>query len=464
MHPQLARTLFGLQERILGRDTFAISRELAASQYWSRERMRQLQLQRLQHITAQAYEHTAYWRTLMDAESFSPRDICALHDLKRFPLLDKNKIRLNRETMVWRNPRRRQLKLVRTSGSTNEALQFYTDSQREAHINAARIRGHEWIGVKKGDREMYFWGSSIELSKQDRVKRLRDYLVNDGLTNGFELKPEYVADYFAYWMRWKPNCIFGYPNSLMLMVLMAKGQSLDLSALSRKGLKAICTTAEILVNADRQLIADAFGVPVYDSYGLREAGLIGHECAHGTMHTMDEQLLLETIDPHTGAATEGEGELVVTNLVSTVMPIIRYRTGDMVTLSSEACSCGLKLNRVRISEGRIADFVVTADGRWIPGYAFIYICRSLNGILKFQVQQERPGEVRVLLAVDGQFPSDGVSKVEHLVRSRLRSSDMVNVQVVPDIRPAPSGKYRPVISKVAEQRLKEAHLPAGSAC
>src|SRR5690606_33883691 len=131
--------------------------------------------------------------------------------------------------------------------------------------------------------------------------------------------------------------------------------------------------------------------PVFDSYGLREAGLIGHECRHQVMHTMDEQLLLETIDPQTLQPTDGEGELVVTSIYSTVMPLLRYRTGDIVTLSTQPCSCGLSLDRIKMSGGRVADFVVTADGRWIPGYAFIYICRSISGITKFQVQQDRSG-------------------------------------------------------------------------
>ncbi|MBN1588450.1 MAG: hypothetical protein JW888_02955, partial [Pirellulales bacterium] len=269
MLPLVARTFFRLQERLLGRRTFAIVKELEQRQRWPRERLEQLQLQKLQDLVGKAYRHTSYWRSVMDESGFSPADVRSLADLRRFPLLDKETVRARREQMLWRGNRRR-LTLVRTSGSTNEALQFYTDSHREAHINAARIRGHRWIGVNRGEREMYFWGSPVELSKQDRIKRIRDFFINDGLTNGFKLKPELVKPYFDYWMRWRPKCIFGYPNSLVLMVLMAEPQNLDLKALRDRGLKSICTTSEILAASDRQLIAEAFGVPVYDSYGLRE--------------------------------------------------------------------------------------------------------------------------------------------------------------------------------------------------
>ena len=130
-----------------------------------------------------------YWKELMDVQEINPSDIRSLTDLQKFPLLEKNALRQRREEMVWRDEGRR-VSLVRTSGSTNEALEFYTSSTREAHINAARMRGHEWVGVRRGEKELYYWGSPVELSKQDHVKRIRDWFINDGLTNGFEVTPE----------------------------------------------------------------------------------------------------------------------------------------------------------------------------------------------------------------------------------------------------------------------------------
>jgi phenylacetate-CoA ligase len=462
MLPLLARTFFRLQERILGRRTFAILKELEQSQWWPRERLEQLQLRRLQQVVATAYRHTPYWRSVMDEAGFSPADIHFLADLRKFPLLEKETIRGRREEMVCRDGSPR-VWLVRTSGSTNEALQFYTTPDREAQINAARIRGHEWVGLSKGQREMYFWGSPVELSKQDRFKRIRDWFVNDGLTNGFQLTPELVPQYLDYWKRWRPKCIFGYPCSFMLMITMARSAGISLGELRERGLETIVTTSEMLTDIDRQMIADAFGVPVYDSFGLREVGLVGHECEHQTMHCTDEQLILETIDPITLEPTDGQGELVLTNIMSPAMPIIRYRTGDVVTLSQAPCPCGRTLSSIKISGGRVADFVVTTDGVWIPGYAFIYICRAIPGIVKFQVHQERQGRIRVVLATDNNFPPNGTQQVRQAVRKRLNSDDGIFVELVDDIQPTPSGKYRPVIGKLAERLLKEDGRPHDSA-
>ncbi len=454
MFPLLARRLFHLQEIVLGRPSFRILAELLESERWSPERLRQLQLERLQSMVRSAYAHIPYWRELMKTQGFTPEAIRCLDDLRRFPQLEKNTLRERREEMVWRDEGKR-LQLVRTSGSTNEALQFYTSSTREAQINAARMRGHEWVGVRRGEKELYYWGSPVELSKQDRIKRVRDWLINDGLTNGFEVTPERLRKNYGDWLAWGPKCIFGYPSTFVLTVTMAESLGLNLKELRNRGLSVIITTSEMLSDVDRQLIADGFGVPVRDSYGLREAGLIGHECEHGTMHCMDEQIILETIDPETLEPTDGEGELVVTNLVGPAFPVIRYRTGDIVTLSQEPCACGRTLSSIKISGGRAVEFVVTKAGKWVVGYSFIYIARSVPGIVKFQVVQEKLGEILIRLAVDERFPSDGIELVKKKAAQRLGGDDVIQVEIVDDIAPAPSGKYRPVISKVAEELYKK---------
>ncbi|HUU89948.1 MAG TPA: phenylacetate--CoA ligase family protein [Phycisphaerae bacterium] len=463
MLPILARTIFRIQERLLGRRTFTFLKTLEESQWWPRERVEALQLRRLRDLVSSAYEHTPYWRAVMDERGIRPDAVESLDDLKRFPLLEKPTLRARREEMAWRDEGPRVM-LVRTSGSTNEALQFYTSSNREAEINAARIRNHRWVGVNKGDKEVFFWGSPVELDTQGRIKQVRDWLINEPLTNGFELTPDRVVRAFEDWKRWRPKCVFGYPSTFVLMADMARKAGIDLKEIRRRGAEVIVTTSEMLGDVNRKIIREAFDLPVYDSYGLREAGLVSHECDRETMHTNDEHLILETVDPQTLEATGGEGELVVTSLISRVMPVIRYRTGDIVTLSDEPCPCGRRLNRIAISGGRAVEFVVTNQGKWVVGYSFIYICRSVPGIVKFQVRQDRLGQVRVVLATDEQFPADGVEQVTAKVRARLGSDDEIVVEQVADIKPAPSGKYRPVVSKVAEELRQSGRLdPSGSA-
>lgn len=453
MSPVIARSFFRTQERLLGRPTFRLLGELEHSDAWPRERLEAMQLARLRDLLGAAYVHTPYWREVMDHAGVRPETLASPADLPRLPLLEKETIRTRREEMAWRGAARRTWR-GRTGGSTATPIEFYTSALREAHISAARIRGHNWLGMQKGEREMYFWGSPVEITKQDTLKSARDRLIGDGFTDGFHLSERDVPRLVDAWRRFRPKCIFCYPSSMVFVVRTARRRGVDLTGLKRCGLAMVVTTAEILGPA-REEIAGALGVPVYDSYGLREVGLVGHECRHQTMHATEEQFILETIDPATLEPAEGEGELVVTSLISHPMPMIRYRTGDLVTLDPTPCPCGRTLRGVRLSGGRAVDFLVTSTGMWLSGGAFVWLLRDVPGLLKLQAQQERIGHIRLLVVPGEDFHPAGEQMLREGLRKWLRCDDQIEICEVADIPACPSGKHRLVVSRVAEQMRRE---------
>lgn len=454
MNPSLARTFFRIQERLLGRPTFRLLSELERTDRWPRERLEAFQFERLGELLAAAHAHTPYWREVMDRAGVRPDAVKTLADLRRLPLLEKETIRTRREEMSWRGAARRTW-LGRTGGSTATPIEFYTSALREAHINAARMRGHAWVGMRRGQREMYFWGSPVERAKQDAVKSLRDWFINDGFTDGFNVTEEAVPGLVAAWRRFQPKCIFCYPSSMALVVKLAQRLAVDLRSVKQAGLEMIVTTAEML-GPMREEIAEAFDVPVYDSYGLREVGLVAHDCPNQTMHAMEEQFILETIDPHTLEPTEGEGELVATSLISHPTPMIRYRTGDLVSLDPAPCPCGRTLRGVRFTGGRAVDFIVTSKGTWVSGYIFVYLMKEIPGVIKLQAQQERIGHLRLLVVPDERFATVGKAMLLHNVRARLGCDDEIEVCEVDDIALSDSGKHRLVLSRVAEELRREA--------
>lgn len=110
-----------------------------------------------------------------------------------------------------------------------------------------------------------------------------------------------------------------------------------------------------LANGKRK-IADIFGVPVFDTYGLSEFGATTFTCAHGHMHVHENDFLIEIIDPRTGSnvADGAGGEIVVTTLSRQGSPKIRYRTADFGIMSYAPCSCGRAEPRL-IVKGRLRD-------------------------------------------------------------------------------------------------------------
>ena len=428
------------------RSTFRYYREMMESERWPAERLRAVQLKKLREIVTMAVSRTAYARLTSVGESWRPE---ALEDLRQLPLLDKATISARREELVNRSVPGGPIRYT-TGGSSGEPLIFYFDKRRQAYDKAARMRTHQWFGIRPGDREAYVWGSPVELSRQDRLKNLRDWLTNEMLLSAFDLSEESVGRFVQRLRRFRPRCLFGYPSSISVMCQLAARANLNLADLP---VRAVFCTAEILYDHQRQVIAEAFGgVPVVNGYGSREGGFIAHECPAGRMHITSENVIVEFIKDGKPVAPGEDGEIVVTHLDNHAMPFIRYRTGDIGQPSAEICPCGRGLEVMKVVKGRSTDFVVTPDGRWVHGLGLIYVVREVPGVRQYQIIQDDIDAVRVLLVFDSDFPPDGERQIREGFTKRLGSDVRVSVEQVTELRQDPSGKFRFVISKVAQDR------------
>src|SRR5207237_10420346 len=110
------------------------------------------------------------------------------------------------------------------------------------------------------------------------------------------------------------------------------------------GLHAVFAAAEPVFESTRQLVGEAMGAPLFNTYGSREFGSIAAECGlHQGLHVNAENLLVETDSPK-----GSPGEVLITDLHNYGMPFIRYRIGDVATfdpISRCVCGCGGSLIR-----------------------------------------------------------------------------------------------------------------------
>ncbi|RLG55675.1 MAG: hypothetical protein DRN99_01990 [Thermoproteota archaeon] len=101
--------------------------------------------------------------------------------------------------------------------------------------------------------------------------------------------------------------------------------------------------------------ASAGEVEFFDVYAMGEAGVLGCECScHCGVHLFEDYYLFEVVDPETGEPCEGRGELVFSQLYPASLPLLRYRTGDLVEVDWDRCSCGRVFARVRVL-GRVEE-------------------------------------------------------------------------------------------------------------
>ena len=170
-------------------------------------------------------------------------------------------------------------------------------------------------------------------------------------------------------------------------------------------LKAGLFGAEPWTEEMRQEIEEKLGCKAMDIYGLTE--IIGpgvaFECSEQSgMHINEDNFIVETIDPDTGAVLpEGsQGEIVFTCITKEAFPLIRYRTRDIGILTREKCSCGRTLIKMKKPAGRSDDMLI------------------IRGVNVFPSQIES-----VLLSLGNTAP------YYKLIVDRVNNTDMLEIQV-----------------------------------
>ena len=208
----VARALFPLHERWKGHSTARVHRDLERSQWWSRERIAELQSARLTALVQHAARHVPYYRASFAALGIDPSRVRTPADLVRLPFLSKADIRANQDAL--RSSEAGRLTRSNTGGSSGEPLMFYLGKERVSHDVAAKWRATRWWDVDIGDREIVVWGSPIELGAQDRVRALRDRLMRTRLLPAFEMSAAKLDAFIAQIRAMRPRMLFGYPSAL----------------------------------------------------------------------------------------------------------------------------------------------------------------------------------------------------------------------------------------------------------
>ncbi len=437
--------LFPLHEKLKAHDSVARRKALEESEWLPTEEILRRQLERLRTFLSEIGRQVPYYRELFKVCKFEPARLQSLADLEQLPLLDKATIRKHTEAL--KNEGADKLIRYNTGGSSGEPLVFFMGPDRVSHDVAAKWRATRWWDVDIGDRELVVWGSPVELGAQDRVRMLRDRLIRSELLPAFNMGDPDLDRFIDKIRRFRPTMLFGYPSAFARIAGRAQSKGIALDDL---GIRVAFVTSERLYPEQKQLVEKVFGAPVANGYGGRDAGFIAHECPQGGLHISAEDIVVELVDAKGHQVAPGEtGEVVVTHMATGDFPFVRYRTGDIASLSTEACPCGRGLPCLATIEGRTTDFITALDGTVMHGLALIYVVRDLPGVAGFKIIQESLERIRVQLVMDeATLPQDCREDLIRGFRQRLGEPVRVEIELVDRIAPEQSGKFRYVVSKV----------------
>jgi phenylacetate-CoA ligase len=361
------------------------------------------------------------------------RQFAGVTCLDELPVLQKQDIRQDYESFVSAAFDRESLVPVTTSGSYGTPFTFLLTREKKARQLAEIIYFGGWCGYRIGDRHAYVRVTSAK-------SPLRLYLQNEVLMNPSRISTEWLASCRTTLHKGGIRAVIGYPSAIGAIAAYCQARGDDPSHFE---LQSVITSAEALLPVTRDLISAVFGCPAFSRYSTEEFGVLAQECECGRHHVNSGSYIVEllAIDGSEAASPGTLGRVVVTDLYSHAMPLLRYDTGDLA-IASDECSCGRHGPVLSSLQGRAVEEVTDSKGQRLSPFAINGAMRDVEQVLQFQFAQLGHHEYQMRLVTLPEFSS------EDLVRQRLGTilgaDARLGIEYADQIEPLSSGK-RPYI-------------------
>ena len=259
---------------------------------------------------------------------------------------------------------------------------------------------------------------------------------------------EDTIDWYASELnRFGPDILWILPNS---------GESLALRILQR-GLKVriplILSTSEILHTNGRHIMANAFGAPVLECYGLAERVIFASSAKEGEFWINPAYGLVELRPLPIKDASRGlaSAEIIATGFWNEAMPLVRYRTGDHLLFpdhydEQDLNDVTLGLKPFTAISGRDKDYLISPRGELLVDID--NLPRESTGVMRMQVIQETRDNVRILVIPTPGFDVTDREVLMAAVRRKVPDDMAVTIELVDALERLPSGKVPYVIRRV----------------
>jgi phenylacetate-CoA ligase len=427
--------------------------EADRNQWLPTSRLLEIQQQKLRSLFSFVSQYVPYYREMLRDLGYQSGQLISSEYLSKVPPLKKSDIRDRPRDLIREDQASDILLNNSTSGSTGEALRFYTDWRSRKYRKASVLRGDSWTGWQLGDRLVRLWGAPIdERLARGLGGRLHGWVTGDRFLSSFDLSQSKMDEYIREILRFRPVLLVAYPGPLEQMALHCRERGVSFPSL-----KAIISSAETLWPYQRETIEDAFRVKIFDRYGSREVGHIGSECeAHNGLHINVDRLLLEVVDEAGRPAKPGEvGRLLITDLENFGMPLIRYDIGDRGGWAeSTQCPCGRGLPRLQKLEGRTMDIVRAPNGRQLGGTFWTLLLKSRPGLWQIQVIQEELSGIIINFVPDADFEPSVLEHFRDRIQEYCGSNFDVTFVEKKSIDLTGSGKRRLIVSEIPNRSQK----------
>lgn len=413
---------------------------LQRAQWKSPESIQAVREKKLQALLHQAYHHVPYYRKLMDGLKLKPEDIRKVEDLKRLPLLSRDTLQESPAAeFTAQNIDLGKCASPTTSGTTGHPLRVLYRREDWTIMNLTWVRAFLASGLSPRQKRAAFVG------RRDPAegKHWYEYI---GLWRRRDISTWLDRRTWIEEVRkWKPAALVGYAMTLRVFAeAVRESRAADVRP------EFVFSTAGILDNVTRKMLKDVFGARVIDVYASVEGGCLAWECPEcGAYHVSEDTLIVEILKDGRPARPGEAGEVVITNLHSFAMPLIRYRQGDEAAPARHEPRCGRSLSLLADIQGRVNDRIIFRSGERLPSQPFFFAVQDVPGVKQWRITQESLDRLHVEIEPTPEFDDSSRQRIVNNLNDLIRREMSITVSLVSSFPSDPDHKFRQVQSKMA---------------
>ena len=376
-----------------------------------------LQLKRLQGVMERVYANVPFYRDSFAQAGITPADVTSLEDLQKLPFTTKQNMRDSYPYGLFAAPMEEIVRIHASSGTTGKpTVVGYTPRDIEIW-SELMARSFVAAGAHKGDIIHNAYGYGLftgGLGAHYGAERLGASVIP--ISGGNTKRQIMIMQDFG------STVLTCTPSYSLFLAEEAKAEGVDFKNLK---LRVGIFGAEPWSEAMRREIEEKLNLSAIDIYGLSEimGPGVAIECIEAKcgLHIWEDHFIPEIINPETGQRLpEGErGELVITTITKQGIPLIRYRTRDITSLTYEPCICGRTHARITRMSGRSDDMLIIRGVNVFPSQIEAILV-GIEGVEPhYLLVVDRVGNLDTLevqVEVDEQLFSDEIKVLQRLAK------------------------------------------------
>ena len=309
---------------------------------------------KLRNIVEYVYNNVPFYKEKMDKVGIKPEDIITEEDFKNLPFMEKEDFRKNYPYGLFAVPLDKIMRVHSTSGTTGlpSLVGFTTDDwDRQAYL-ASKVG--KMAGITEKDIVQIIYGFGMftgGIGWLEGLEKIGSLVIPSGTGN--------TKKQIDFLKQLKTTVLIGTPSYAMYLAESIKNSDIDINELN---VNRILVGGEIMTENIRNILKKLWNTDnVTQNYGFCEGGGAGisGECIYQNGMHITEDYYPEIIDPETNKnlPINSTGEIVFTTINKQGLPLIRYKTHDITTLTHEDCECGISGYKMSTIIGRSDDML-----------------------------------------------------------------------------------------------------------